>query len=249
MVSKGLVCENGSLGTLPDLFVSALPEPARRHIDGPVTIGGPCIAGELARRVETCVVLGSRSESILERVASMLSCPYYHVWTSTDLVGVAFCAALKNAYAMGMAFASGLHERIGGKHGSVAMHNYEAAVFAESVHEMMRLAVLFGAEPKTVYGLAGVGDLHVTCNGGRTGRFGRLLGLGLSPRAAEQQMEGATLECLEILAAVRAVLPELERAGKLRPGELPLFRHMAAVALDGEPIATPFEAFFGASWF
>ena len=86
-------------------------------------------------------------------------------------MGVEVCAALKNAYAMGIAFAAGLHERAGGQPGSVAMHNYESAVFAQSVLEMQRLVAIAGGDPATAAGLAGVGDLDVTCNGGPNRTF------------------------------------------------------------------------------
>jgi glycerol-3-phosphate dehydrogenase (NAD(P)+) len=89
-----------------------------------------------------------------------------------------------------------------------------------------------------------VGDLNVTCNGGRTGRFGRLLGLGLPVARAIEQMEGATLECLDILQVVRAALPSLQRRGQLAEDELPLLRHLASVALDGAEVRVPFERFF-----
>jgi glycerol-3-phosphate dehydrogenase (NAD(P)+) len=118
-------------------------------------------------------------------------------------------------------------------------------VFAQSVLEMQRLAKLAGGDPASAVGLAGVGDLDVTCNGGRTGRFGRLLGLGLSVPDAVSAMEGATLECLEILEILRAALPALETSGQLGVAELPLLRQLIGVALEGAPIAMPFSEFVG----
>jgi glycerol-3-phosphate dehydrogenase (NAD(P)+) len=245
MVTKGLEWDGQEFRVLPDVLSELLPKPVRSHVQ-PVGVAGPCIAGELARRVPTCVVFTGRDTAAIERFAELASGPYYHVQRSPDVVGVEVCAALKNAFAMGIAFGAGLHERAGGQPGSIAMHNYESAVFAQSVLEMQRIVAIAGGDPATAAGLAGVGDLDVTCNGGRTGRFGRLLGLGLALPEAIAAMEGATLECLEILEVLRAALPVLESRGELTPREVPLLRQLIAVALDGAPIAMPFGDFVGA---
>jgi glycerol-3-phosphate dehydrogenase (NAD(P)+) len=238
MITKGLELRDDHLLSFPDLVSAELGVPS-------AAIAGPCIAGELARRVETCVVLAGRDRPALDHLAALLRGPYYHVFTSEDVVGVEACAALKNAYAMGIAFALGIHERHGGVAGSVAMHNHESAVFAQAAVEMTHLATALGGDGRSALGLPGVGDLDVTTNGGRTGRFGKLLGLGLSAPEAVARMEGATLECLDILATLRAGLPAYERRGKLRLADLPLLTHLGEVALDGRPVAMPFARFFG----
>lgn len=242
MVSKGLAFDAGKLEVLPDLLRSALPSELAQGIH-PAAVAGPCIAGELARRVETCVVFTGRDQKALDQLKAWIGGGYYHVFTSTDVVGVEACAALKNAYAMGIAFAAGLHAQAGGEPGSVATHNYEAAVFAQAVVEMQQLVQLVGGDPNSVVGLPGVGDLNVTCNGGRTGRFGRFLGMGLGVAESIRRMEGATLECLEILTVLRQALPHFKRAGKLQASQLPLLEHMIAVALNDAPVAMPFDAF------
>ena len=117
----------------------------------PAAVAGPCIAGELAQRVETCVLLTGRDAGVLERLAGLMHTPYYHLWTSTDVAGVEACAALKNAYALGPALALGLHEQRGGQPGSVAMHNHEAAVFAQAIREMQRTVTLLGGDPETAH--------------------------------------------------------------------------------------------------
>jgi glycerol-3-phosphate dehydrogenase (NAD(P)+) len=184
--------------------------------------------------------------AMLKRTAAVLRTNYYHVWPDLDVVGVEACAALKNAYAMGVAFAAGLHEKHGGPGGSVAMHNYESAVFAQALYEMRLIVRAVGGEVSSVGGLAGAGDLDVTNNGGRTGRFGRLLGLGLTVPEAIERMDGATLECLAILAQMREATGAMCARGELPAHSVPLFEHMAAVALDGEAVDMPFDRFFGA---
>jgi glycerol-3-phosphate dehydrogenase (NAD(P)+) len=242
MVSKGLEWTGEELRVLPDVLVEALGADPK-HVE-PVAVAGPCIAGELARRVPTSVVFTGRSNALNETWASWVRGPYYHVWTTQDVVGAEVCAALKNAYAMGIALAAGIHEARGGQPGSIALHNYEAAVFAQSIWEMQKLIGVAGGDPAQAAWLPGVGDLDVTCNGGRTGRFGRLLGLGIGRAEAIARMQGATLECLEILRTLRDAMSGYAKRGRLAAGALPLAEHLAAIALDGANVDMPFDRFF-----
>lgn len=249
-ISKGLEWTGAELRVLPDVFSEALN--AALSAGGsaplelsPVAVAGPCIAGELARRVETCVVMTGRDPQTTRGLAALVRTPYYHAFPSDDVLGVEVCAALKNAYAMGISFAAGIHESRAGAPGSVAMHNHESAVFAQAVLEMMTIVELLGGDPKTAAGMAGVGDLDVTCNGGRTGRFGRLLGAGLSRDQAVQAMQGATLECLDIIQVMHQAVTAFEGAGRLPHGNLPLLRHMTEVVQDGAAVNVPFTRFFG----
>lgn len=243
MITKGLEWDGQKLQVLPDVLRDCFPRDLARHV-APAAIAGPCIAGELARRVETVVVVTSRDGKMLDKLAALLRAPFYFPVKSHDVEGTEVCAALKNAYAMGIGFAQGIHERRGGTAGSVAMHNYESAVFAQSVLEMQRVVQIVGGRRDSAAGLAGVGDLDVTTNGGRTGRFGKWLGLGLTRDEAVEKMAGATLECLDILAVMQKAIPALEQGGTLSNDELPLLRHLAAVALDGAPLEMPFDRFF-----
>jgi glycerol-3-phosphate dehydrogenase (NAD(P)+) len=240
-----LALQDGILVPLPDRLRACWPPPLQQLVH-PAAVGGPCIAAELASRTPTCVLLTGRDRRVLEQLAALMRTPYYQIWTSPELVGVAVCSAMKNAYALGVAFAAGLHEARGGSPGAVAMHNYEAAVFAQAIREMQQLVGALGGDPATATGLAGVGDLNVTCNAGRTGRFGRLLGLGLGIEHAVEKMEGATLECLDILQLTRDALPGVGRTGAVRDNQLPLLQHLWQVALDGDPVQVPFDRFFGA---
>ncbi len=242
MITKGLVLEGSTLRTLPDVVKARLPN------DGagisPAAIAGPCIAGELARRVATCVVLAGHDAASLETIRSLIETPYYHLFPTTDVVGAEVSAALKNAYAMGIAFAVGKNEKAGGSAGSIAMHNLESAIMAQAIVEMSRVADRLGGSRDTVTSLAGVGDLDVTTNGGRTGRFGKFLGMGHSRDEAIEKMEGATLECLEILAVMREAV-EAGGVPKTTFADLPLLEHLIHVALDGAPADPPIGKFFG----
>lgn len=237
MITKGLEWDGQRLRTLPEVVDAQVPG-ARS-----VAVAGPCIAGELARRVETTVVITGHDAAALQPWAARLTTPYYHVRTSTDVTGVEICAALKNAYAMGIAFPTGAHEASGGAAGSIARHNAESFVFAQAIVELSKIVRALGGDADSAAGLAGAGDLTVTCNGGRTGRFGRHLGRGLSLADAIAAMDGATLECLEILRVMRSAHAQLQAAG-LGPGSLPLLGHLAEVGLDGAAVALPVGEFF-----
>jgi glycerol-3-phosphate dehydrogenase (NAD(P)+) len=243
-VTKGLdESPPGSLRVLPEVFHEALPAALQPTI-APAAIGGPCIAGEIARRVPTAVVFAGRDRGALARLAAACATPYYHVRISTDVVGVEVCAALKNAYAMAVGIGAGLHERGGGPAGPVAHHNWEAAVFAQACLEMDRLVRALGGDPAQVPHLAGAGDLIVTTSGGRSSRLGRLLGLGLSMAEARSRMPGDTLESADTVAVVGAALPRLAARGRLPAGALPLMEHLYDVIVRGRPIAMPFDRFF-----
>ena len=241
MLSKGLELRGASLSVLTDAFEHGLSRAGAPLTAHAVAVCGPCIAGELARRVPTLVVFTSRDAAQARRFADWVKTPYYHVDVQDDAVGVQLCAALKNAFAMGVGLGVGLHARSGGERGSVAMHNYEAAVFARAVIEMQLIVTKLGGAPSTALGLAGSGDLMVTCNGGRTGRFGALLGRGYDCRQAVAEMQGATLECLEVLGVLERFMAE--PSSPLHRSEVPLLSHLIAIALHGKALDMPFGDF------
>jgi glycerol-3-phosphate dehydrogenase (NAD(P)+) len=243
LLCKGLAPGHSAPGVWTDAFSVALRQAGGATWGDPVAVCGPCIAGELARAVPTVVVFAGRDAASVRSFVALAETDYYRVVASLDAVGAQTCAALKNAYALAVAVASGLHERTGGAPGSVALHNYEAAVFAQAMLEMQAIVAALGGEPASVVGLAGSGDLTVTCNGGRTGRFGRLLGNGCALTEAVERMQGATLECLEVLSVLR---DHARPPSPIPYHRLPLLRHLFAVALDGEPLDMPFREFFAA---
>jgi len=243
-VTKGLEhASPGVLRVLPDVFHDALPPALHGHVH-PAAIGGPCIAGELARRVPTAVVFTGRDASTLAMLAKVFSTSYYHVRTSTDVIGVEVCAALKNAYAMAVGIGAGVHERAGLEPGPVAHHNYESAIFAQACVEMTRLVAALGGRVDQVPNLAGAGDMLVTCSGGRSSRLGKLLGLGVPFAEARARMAGDTLESADIVRVVGDALPHMVARGLLPDGSMPLMRHLHDVIVHGAPVAMPFQQFF-----
>lgn len=245
-VTKGLESDaDGEMMILPDVLASELPAGLRRQMRL-AAIGGPCIAGELAGRRESCVVFGSRDGEAVEKLAAIFRTPYYHVWTTTDLVGLEYCAALKNAYTLAVGLAGGILERTGGVDAAGAhMHNAAAAIFGQACTEMERLLQIAGGTRPFAFGLPGAGDLYVTCQGGRTVRLGRLLGMGHNFPEAREIMAGETLESVEIVRSMGKALPRLFQRGLLRPGEVPMLRALVDIVVNGHPVNLPLEAFFG----
>ncbi|HSB82734.1 MAG TPA: glycerol-3-phosphate dehydrogenase [Candidatus Methylomirabilis sp.] len=244
-ITKGLqVTAEGDLRILPDVLESEVPAGVRGHVRL-AAVGGPCIAGELAGRRHSCVIFGSRDPATLDALGAAFRTSYYHVWTTTDLVGLEYCAALKNAYALGVGLAAGVLERQGGVDAAGAhMHNLAAAVFAQSCTEIERMLRILGGSPQFAVGLPGPGDLYVTCQGGRTGRLGKLLGLGHTYQEARRIMAGETLESAEIIRVMGQALPRLVARGLLGPEELPLLRTLVDVIVHGRPVALPVDGFF-----
>ncbi len=245
-VTKGLeATDEGELRILPDVLAGELPAPLRESVSVNA-VGGPCIAGELAGRRQTCVVFTGHDAATLRRLRELFQTAYYHIWTSTDIMGVEVCVALKNAFTLGVGMAGGLLERAGGPDEAGAyMHNPAAAIFGEAAAEMMRLVTLLGGDPANVNGLPGVGDQYVTAAGGRTVRLGRLLGQGLTYSRARAEMAGETLESAEIVTQLAKALPRFEQRGLIGPDELPLLRMLGRVITEEQPARIPFEAFFG----
>jgi glycerol-3-phosphate dehydrogenase (NAD(P)+) len=244
-VTKGLeAADNGDLTILPDVLASELPEGIRHQVQL-AAIGGPCIAGELAGRRQSCVVFASRDTDAVERLAAAFRTPYYHVWTTTDLVGVEVCAALKNAYSLGVGLSVGLLERSGGiDEAGTCMHNLAAAVFAQGCSEIHRVLQVMGATDSFTHELPGAGDLYVTCQGGRNMRLGRLLGLGHTFVEAQEIMAGETLEGAETVRTMGYALPRLEARGVISTHEFPLMRALVDVIVHGGPVDLPLDAFF-----
>ncbi len=204
MITKGLEPAGDGLAVLPDLLREALPESMRVH---PVAIGGPCIAGELARRREAAVVFAGRDAVDVRLFAEALAAPYYRPTASDDPVGVCVCAALKNAYATAVGIGGGLLEREGVVRGPVAMHNLEAAIFARAAIEIAAVVRAMGGNAGSALGLAGAGDLFVTTSGGRSSRLGRLLGLGRSLEEARTELGNPTLEGVDIARLFHERIP------------------------------------------
>lgn len=121
--------------------------------DKMVAFSGPSHAEEVSRHVLTAIVAASTCEESAKLVQMAMSCSYLRVYTSTDIIGVELCGSVKNV----IAIASGVLYGVG------AGDNTRAALLTRGQAEMCRLGRAMGANPETFAGLAGMGDLIVTC--------------------------------------------------------------------------------------
>jgi glycerol-3-phosphate dehydrogenase (NAD(P)+) len=244
-ITKGLEANaDGDLRILPDVLADELPAALRGKVSL-AAVGGPCIAGELAGRRQTCVYFASRDASVLPFFRQLFKTSYYHMFLSTDIIGVEVCVALKNAFTLAVGLGEGMLDRLGGIDEAEARnYNPAAALFGASAKEMARLVSLLGGNPAMVTSLPGVGDQYVTCMGGRTVRLGRLLGKGLTYEQARAEMAGETLESAFVIAQIAKALPKLEARGLLGRDELPLTRCLCRTIANGATADIDFGALF-----
>ncbi len=182
-------------GTAPVLTLTKGLDPATGDllhtlVEGrPVAVlSGPNFAEEIAAGLPCAAVLASREEDLAERLQREINSSLFRVYVNTDLTGVEFCGAAKNVIALAA----------GGVDGLELGDNAKAGVITRGVAELTRLGSACGARPETFAGLAGMGDLMVTCWSrlGRNRRAGELIARGSTPAeaAAEigQVVEGLT---------------------------------------------------------
>ncbi len=246
MVAKGMEADDdGNLSILPDVLASRLPDDLRESV--PVNaIVGPSIAGELAARRHTCVMFAGRDQAALDRLTETFAGPYYHVWTSTDIIGSEICAALKNCYALGSGFGDGVINRDGvDPDYRWRNFNYEAALISQGVIESRQFVELLGGRPETAEGLATAGDTYVTAKGGRNVRVGRLLGAGMRFQEAWEQLDHITLEGAEAIKQIGGALPTLTERGLIGEQDMPLLRHLYDVITEKRELDMPWKTFFG----
>ena len=239
-ITKGIRVENGEIILFPDLIQKHLPSELQKTIF-PSAIGGPCIAGELAAKRPTCVMISSRDFPTAEKIASMLRTPYYTIQPAADLRGLEMGVALKNAYALGVGIAYGL---ITPDEADMDIHNTAAAVFAQGAHEIAKILSITESTTSFACSLPGVGDLFVTSAGGRTITLGRLLGAGASYQEARKRLSGVTLEAVQIVAEMAKILPVWEKERIITKESLPLMRTLIDAVVNEKPAVFHYDRFF-----
>jgi glycerol-3-phosphate dehydrogenase (NAD(P)+) len=148
--TKGL--ENGSLLRTSEVMREVLAARMRPQV---AVISGPTFAREVARMDPTALVVASSNPGLAENLQAAFSGPTFRLYSSTDTIGVEIGGAIKNVVAIGA----------GVLHGMGLGHNPIAALITRGLAEMTRLAVAMGGRAQTLAGLAGLGDLVLTCNG------------------------------------------------------------------------------------
>lgn len=174
--TKGL--EQGSLKRMSEVIKEELPQSA----DTIAILTGPNHAEEVSREHPSATVVAASTKLVAEYVQDLLIMPYFRVYTNPDVTGVELGGALKNIIALGSGIATGLGFG----------DNTKAALMTRGLAEITRLGIAMGANPLTFAGLAGIGDLVVTCTSchSRNYRAGILIGQG---QTASQVQAGTSM--------------------------------------------------------
>jgi glycerol-3-phosphate dehydrogenase (NAD(P)+) len=178
-----------------------------------VVLSGPSFASELARGLPTALVAAGDSPAVVEAVMAHFRSPALRLYGSSDVVGVELGGSLKNI----IAIAAGVVEGLG------LGHNALAALVTRGLAELSRLAVALGAERDTLAGLAGLGDLVLTCTGDLSRN--RRLGLALATGQSLKDILAGTKMVAEGVRTTEAALALSARHGI----ELPIAREMSDV--------------------
>ncbi len=189
--SKGI--ELGTLCTVSQIVAQILGEHALNRY---VALSGPTFAKEVAAGLPSLIVAGSSNQSAAHQVQAVFSNPVFRVYSSDDPVGVELGGAVKNVIAIAAGIADGLGFG----------HNTRAALITRGLAEMRRLGRALGAQDATFAGLAGMGDLVLTCTGdlSRNRTVGMKLGQGqrLADILAEMRMVAEGVKSAESVHAL-----------------------------------------------
>jgi glycerol-3-phosphate dehydrogenase (NAD(P)+) len=203
------------------VLAQALPQAARIG-----ALSGPSFALEVARGQPTAVVLASRDEAFARDTSAQLNGPRLRIYSSTDLVGVELGGAVKNVIAIAAGIADGLG--LG--------RNARAALITRGLAEIVRLGAALGGQPETFMGLAGLGDLVLTC----TGDLSRNRDVGLR-LAKGQALADILRELGHVAEGVQSAAAVRELAGG-KGIEMPITEAVCGVLFEGRPPAEAVRA-------
>ncbi len=202
-----------STGMLPHQVVREVLPDCRQY----AVLSGPTFATEVGQDLPTAITVAASQPEFANRLAGFLSSSSFLAYTSEDIVGVEVGGAVKNVLAIG----AGLSDGLGfGANARVALIN-------RGLREMQKFGVAMGAKPQTFMGLAGMGDLVLTCtdNQSRNRRMGLALAAGKTVAEAEEEIQ----QVVEGVQASRAVYEQSQRLGV----ELPIIEQVYKVLLEG----------------
>jgi len=217
--SKGL--EPGTGKFLHEVVAEELPDDANI-----AAISGPSFATEVAKGLPTAVTVASNNIEYADTVARLFHCPSFRAYTSGDLIGVELGGSIKNV----LAIAAGISDGLG--YGA----NARAALITRGLAEIMRLGTCLGGKRETFMGLAGVGDLVLTCTDdqSRNRRLGLALGRGVALDKAVEEI-GQAVEGLHTAG-------ELDAVARQHGVDMPITHQVKRVLFDNEPAASAVDA-------
>jgi glycerol-3-phosphate dehydrogenase (NAD(P)+) len=209
-----------------------LPHQVVREVLGATpgaVLSGPTFAKEVGAGLPTAMTVASPDEHFAKELAQSLSGPNFRAYTQTDIMGVEVGGAVKNVIAIGSGIADGMG------YGA----NTRVALITRGLAEMMRLGVKLGAQRETFMGLAGLGDLVLTCTDdqSRNRRFGMALGRGESKALAQSAIH----QVVEGVAAARAVHHVAQRLGV----DMPICREIYGIMYENKHVGSAVQALMG----
>ncbi len=218
--SKGI--EVDTLATIDRIFSDVLPAAIAERA---AFLSGPTFAKELVQGLPAAIVVASRTESSALLVQREFSTDRFRIYTTDDVTGVELCGALKNVCAIGAGISDGCNYGL----------NARAAFITRGLSEIIRLGRKLGAHPMTFAGLAGMGDLVLTCTGdlSRNRRLGLALGRGMEIQEALDSLGGVAegmrtsqaawelAHQLDVEAPIIDVIHDILYQGKSAPQALP----------------------------
>ncbi len=219
--SKGI--EVGTLLRVSEIFNEIAPEAIYS------ILSGPSFALEVAKRLPTAVTLASQKLEEAVKVQQASATPYFRSYTSRDVVGVEFAGALKNVIAIASGIVTGLN--LG--------YNAQAALINRGITEIMRIAKAFHADPFTFLGLAGTGDLILTCTGplSRNRKVGVLLGEGKKLDQIQKELGGVA----EGVYTAKSAYELSQKAGI----ELPITEQVYQILYENSTPTTALQSLMG----
>ncbi len=192
------------------------------------TLSGPSFASEVLKCKPTAVVLASKDIELGSRLREMFSSSWFRTYSSTDLNGVELGGALKNVMAIAAGVCDGLE--LG--------DNARAALISRGLAEMQRLFTAYGAEPSTIFGLSGLGDLVLTCTGNSSRN--RSVGIRLAKGEDIEQILSTLGSTAEGVKTVSALL-SLAKKYKV---EMPIAQGVHALIYDKVPAMKALQDLF-----
>ncbi|NCU71011.1 MAG: glycerol-3-phosphate dehydrogenase [Candidatus Fonsibacter lacus] len=158
---------------------------------------GPCLASNLSNKVLTNVIFANKKISVVKKLSKLLTTSYYKIKCSNDVIGVAACGGIKNIYAMIVGTSIGINLKNENDNKNL---NAAATLFNQSIIEMCHFIKKIGGKNSTVLDLAGVGDLYVSCTGGRNSKMGKFIGMGMTYKNAKlKKMPNETVEGADLI--------------------------------------------------
>jgi glycerol-3-phosphate dehydrogenase (NAD(P)+) len=197
ILTKGLhVNKKNHYEVYPDTIKNILSKRVSKKLKISVA-AGPCLASDLSNRVFTNVIFANRDISVVRKLSKMISTSYYKINCSKDIMGVAACGGIKNIYAMIVGTSMGINLKNEKDNKNL---NTAAALFNQSIIEMCYFIKKIGGHETTVMDLAGIGDLYVSCTGGRNSKMGKFIGMGMTYKNAKNsKMPNDTVEGADLI--------------------------------------------------